>query len=721
MGLNRKSKIANNLTKEESISNNEILLSKEFYKLIKYLDKGEFQEGSEFANKVIVKCQEREDRLGEIDAILGKVENIICLSLFKESIELIEEGNSLLKEIQHFDPNELKLRKAYLKFLKGRIYAERFEMYPAIKLFEESYQLRKEINDKVGMMWSLLNWGTSTISIGNFKNGEIYLNKSLSLAEEIDVELGIIWSLINLSGVQYHLRDLDKAIFYAEKCLEIGEPKVYRHSNSMCYYLIGSCLYEKGDLDKAVLYFEKNLDNRLETGYKNLIAQSYYSIGNVYSQKGELKRSLEYYKKIIMMPEVRNDQILKPAYYTTIGKIYGELGDFSKANDYLLKALKLFEKRKIYIFHYLNCNLSITRTLHYLIVLLVNSEKLEKANEYLKKLNEIYKENPDFSQYEQLYYLDKAIILKSSNRLMDKMEAGLILKKLVKEKIIDHEITIEAMTNLCELLIYELELSANKKILQEIKELSDKLLVISKSKFLYNLLAETYFFKAKIALINLEINKARLLLIKAQNTAKIYGLRRLANKISNEHDHLLSHLDKWKEIAEDNIPLEKRVKHARHEFLFSKMLRTKIEEFPTIEDNPVYLVIMYPHNGRCLYSRTFQDIGINDDDLITSFISAINIFGKEAFSNSGSIDRIKHGEYLIIIKSHDIFSFGYVFKGHSYLAINKLDNFIETISLLTNIAESLIMSVKTFLDISEESRLTIDQIVDNIFLSGNNS
>jgi len=151
------------------------------------------------------------------------------------------------------------------------------------------------------------------------------------------------------------------------------------------------------------------------------------------------------------------------------------------------------------------------------------------------------------------------------------------------------------------------------------------------------------------------------------------------------------------------------------------MLRTKIEEFPTIEDNPVYLVIMYPHNGRCLYSRTFQDIGINDDDLITSFISAINIFGKEAFSNSGSIDRIKHGEYLIIIKSHDIFSFGYVFKGHSYLAINKLDNFIETISLLTNIAESLIMSVKTFLDISEESRLTIDQIVDNIFLSGNNS
>ena len=146
------------------------------------------------------------------------------------------------------------------------------------------------------------------------------------------------------------------------------------------------------------------------------------------------------------------------------------------------------------------------------------------------------------------------------------------------------------------------------------------------------------------------------------------------------------------------------------------MLRSKIEESQNKEEHPIYLVIFSTNNGRCLYKRAFSKISFDDGDLITSFISAINLYGKKAFSSSGSIDRIKHGDYLIIFQSIEAFSFGYVFKGQSYSAISKLDDFIETVSTLTNLLENLSFAEKSFTEISKDTRLTIDQLVEHIFL-----
>ncbi|MBY8982105.1 MAG: hypothetical protein KGD57_04090, partial [Candidatus Lokiarchaeota archaeon] len=313
-----------------------------------------------------------------------------------------------------------------------------------------------------------------------------------------------------------------------------------------------------------------------------------------------------------------------------------------------------------------------------------------------------------------LYRLDKAIYLKSSDRLMEKMEAGTILKKIIEEKIIDYEITTEAMTNLCEVLINELELTGDNKILQEIVSLSDKLLEIAQSQYLFDLLAKTYFFKAKISLLQLEIDNARFYLIKAQNTANDHGLKRLANKISNEHDSLLENLNEWEEKIKQNIPLKERIADSRNDFLFSKLVSSKMTDFSNNMDSPIYLVILSSYNGRSLFSKEFQNININED-LIAGFISAINMFGKEAFSSSGSIDRIKHGDNMIALQSRGEFIFGYVFKGKSYSAISKLNNFIKQLINWEDIFNSLVVAIQGFTDISDDKYLKIDTLVKQIF------
>ena len=85
------------------------------------------------------------------------------------------------------------------------------------------------------------------------------------------------------------------------------------------------------------------------------------------------------------------------------------------------------------------------------------------------------------------------------------------------------------------------------------------------------------------------------------------------------------------------------------------------------------------------------------------------------FASSGSIDRIRHGEFLIIFKSKDNFLFGYVFKGQSYSAISKLKEFVEKLYKEKDIIKELTLSANGYTEISNKINMVIDQICNKIF------
>ncbi|MBN1217042.1 MAG: tetratricopeptide repeat protein [Candidatus Lokiarchaeota archaeon] len=699
---------------ERELTNEEELLRK-YSEIFILLDKGEFQKGSLLADEMINDAQKQGDKLKEIDALIAKTENSNCLGLFDESFELIRQAEQILKELKKIPDNIRMQKEAYLYYLKGRIHRDSHNVLDAIKLFKKSYELRKNIDDKFGMMWSLLNWASIITAIGNFKSAQKYFNESLEIAKTLNVEVGVIWNLIYLGWLKYHIRDLKLAINYAEECLKICEPKNYKYSSTRCYDLIGHCYLIKGDVNKALSFFKKSLVIRVEIGYKSYIAQSYFSIGRVYKQKGELKRSLNYFKKVLEISPLDDRQMSKPTYLSAMGKIYCELGDFKKAKEYLLESLEMLKKKEMFLFQFLNYNVSIATTLHCLIVLSININDSEKIYEYLDMLDFLSKKYPNLTQINQIYRLDKALILNTKQRLMEKMEAGTILKGLINEKIIDYDILIETITTLLDNLMYELELTGNNDILYEIEELINKMQSLAEKQELFSLLAEMNLFKAKIYLLNSDFNRARSLLSKAQKIANNHGLIRLANKISNEHDNLLNYLTKENDKADQNITISQRLKDSKSDFLFSKLIQFKYGDTSNESENPIYLVILSPYNGRCIYNKTFQEDNFLDGHLFSSFISAINIFGKQAFSTSESIDRIRHGEYMIVFQSKGNFLFGYVFKGKSYNAISKLDQFIEKVSNNKKFREEMNISLKKHKQISEQIHSNINKIVNDIF------
>ncbi len=703
------------IEKKRTLTSDEYLL-KIYVNIFILLDNGEFHRGKELADKMIKESRKQCNILMEIDALIGKIEHNYSLSIYNESFELVEQGENLLKKINDKEINQIKKRQAYLLFLKGKLYRDSHNIKKALELFKQSYELRKEINDRFGMIWSLSELGISSTTIGDFKIAKKYLKEGITLTKELDARIGLIWCLVHIGWVSYHLRDLNSATSYAKECLSICHYKKNSIAISLCYDLLGHCSLVKGDLKNALLLFKDGLNIRKENKFNNLIPYSYCLIGEVYCQKGEFKKSIEYFDKIIEIKDYYLGDMFKPMYLNALGKIYGELGEYKIAKKYLLEALDFLKKKKIYLFQFINFNISTIKILHNLIVLSINNKDFEKVNNYLDDLYQIKLKHSELKQVDQIYRLDKGIILKSGNRLMNKIKAEKIFNEIIEEERIDNEITIEVMKNQCEIYLYELEISGEKYILQEMEMLSDKLFMIAESEELFDTLAEAYFLKAKIALLNLDINNARLLLTKAQNIANEYELTRLASKISNQHDSLLMNLDKWEEKIEQNLTLKERLINSKNDFLFFEKDSLNSIEKEDKNEIPVYFLIINNINAECIYNKAFQNINMDDGSLIAGYISAINIFGKEAFNSSGSINRIRHGEYITILALKEEFLFGYIFKGYSYSAISKLNKFIKELSYLTSNFENITLEFERNLKLPEELHITMENLVENIFL-----
>lgn len=90
-----------------------------------------------------------------------------------------------------------------------------------------------------------------------------------------------------------------------------------------------------------------------------------------------------------------------------------------------------------------------------------------------------------------------------------------------------------------------------------------------------------------------------------------------------------------------------------------------------------------------------------------------NSFSAEIFSES--IDRIKIGDNVILIKPIEPFLICYVIKGQSYSALQKLSRFSDAIKWKTEIWDSLNKSIKTSEMLELNNPPSLGEVVNEIF------
>jgi len=211
------------------------------------------------------------------------------------------------------------------------------------------------------------------------------------------------------------------------------------------------------------------------------------------------------------------------------------------------------------------------------------------------------------------------------------------------------------------------------------------------------------------------VKSARLFLTQAQKIAESYSMKRLAMKISFEHDELLKQLKLWENLKESEAPLTERWKFAEVKDQMEKMVRRRAVEIPELSDDKPILLLIVSEGGRALFSHSFIGDKSFESHLFGGFLTTIDYFIKELFSEG--LDRAIFGEYTLLMKSIPPFFISYTFKGDSYFALQKLNHFMEQLQKKEDVWQKILKSSQINQSIKLKDFPIIESLITEIFIS----
>ncbi|MFX0063268.1 MAG: tetratricopeptide repeat protein [Candidatus Hermodarchaeota archaeon] len=489
---------------------------------------GDYRKGLELAKQVYDEIKERESSLQQLDALITMIEALIRLGKREQGLRMIAEGEKRLKICAEEQPVELMQREAALMYYKGIIHWQKGDLDLALQNLQQNLALWKKSGEKKDIAASF-----NTI-------GVIYWSKG----------------------------ELDRALEYFEQSLVLRNELGNVQDIASCINNIGTIYANKGDLDRSLDYFEQALALIREIGNKEATARLFLNIGNIYGGKGELDQALEYYQQSLVLREEINNKEKIAQSVNNLGVLYRQKGKWDLALEHLERSLVLREEidNKIYI----------SETLFHLIAVAIDGSSFEQAQNYLQRLKWIdnHEKNKIISQR---YRVAQALMLKTSTRAPKRAKAEELLKQIIEEEVVDHEVTVEALLNLCDLLLVELRITNESEVLSEINILMSRLLTIAKQQHSHLLITEIYILKSKLALLELDIREAQRFLDQAQLIVEEKGLKRLAIKVSREQATFREKIDKWKLIIKQNAPINERLELVELEAQIMQMAQRRLE------------------------------------------------------------------------------------------------------------------------------------------------
>lgn len=447
----------------------------------------------------------------------------------------------------------------------------------------------------------------------------------MAIKKELDDKQGIADSLNNLGLVYCSKGDLDQALEYHQRSLIIWEELGNRTNIAKSLNNLGNAYQLKDDLDQALECLQQSLAIKEEQGNRQDIALTVNNLGEIYRGKGDLDQALEYYQRSLAISEelgIKQDIAMSLG---NIGELYRKKGNSDLALEYYQQSLAIYEK--------IGNDPSTAVVLYELVWVTLDSNDPSLAQQYLQKLQQI-NERTDNRIIDQRYRVAKALSLKTSKRARHKVKAEEILEQVVDEEVADHSLTVTAMIHLCELLLFELKMTGEEEVLEEVKDLTHRLLDIAKQQSSHSLLAETYLFQSKFALMELDVERARKLLAQAHIIAEEKGLYMLARMVAQERDLLLSQLHKWERIIEQTPSRRKMIDLTQLDDLLERTIQKTVavltkeekgisgEEVPKKKYELVYLDLLKdsPKIEKNKFRVAIAQIGLSQTgDILSEF------------------------------------------------------------------------------------------------------
>ncbi|MFW9846978.1 MAG: tetratricopeptide repeat protein [Candidatus Thorarchaeota archaeon] len=532
---------------------------------------GEFERAEQIIDAALESSGNLENTLLIADLLLTKLEISWRSGKLEDGLLLVKELEEMLLERESIDNEnelEMKKRRGQLNRHCGILSWYKGDLDRATECHEQSLEVCQDLDDKTGIANALNNLGLVQWSKGNLDAAAEYYEESLAIWEEEKAYQSIGVILNNLGNVYALKGDLQRALDYHKRALRTREEYGNKPETAMSLVNVGSVHQTLGNLNQALEYYHRALVIFEEVEVKQTKALALNNLGSAYQLRGDLSQSLEFHQRSLeMRRELGNNQDIAQS-LLNIGEIHQVKGEIKQALDNYQQSLELYKE---------SGNDTYTAVAYYMIInTATESSQFDIADAALTNLDDLNK-NADNRVIDQRYRVAKAIRLKASGSAREKLRAQEILAEVVEEEIGAHALTVTAMVHLCDLLMFELKMTGEELLFTRARDTAQQILDIAKSQTSYTLMVEAYILQSKFALVEQDIEKARILLGQAHIMTQEKGLYRLARKVAHERDLLQLQLDKWQKIIEQNPSRMEMIDFAQLDNYLERMIKKTVD------------------------------------------------------------------------------------------------------------------------------------------------
>lgn len=623
----------------------------------------------------------------------------------------LDEALEILNDWPQFEELNLQ-QKGYFQFLKGLILFYQNKGKDLLEWGEqilgEGQELNEHLHSLDGLFFIIMGLGLANKFDETFKiieEAEDLLRHISNLSKNVLIQREV--RIIVLKGWIYFFSD---NVEVAEKCLEwalsLQNELVNTFETVWANLLMAYIMIQvKSRFDLAMGYTKKAMSVAKEIKFNHYwIGFCQVSFGVIYQSISEYDNSLKHYtKSLTIFKEIKNNWYIA-ILFNNIGLLYCDKGEYDLALKYLEESLMLWEQYPLLIE---NC-------LDSLIFVALEKGDTERVQRYFQRLENMHNLKKG-GFVELLYHYNKALILKKSSRIRDKAKAEELLKQIIETETSFFEVTINAYIHLCDLLLSEFRINNNSEVLDEINHYNTQLLTIAEKSHSYLVFCESFILQAKLALINFNVKAARRFLTQAQKIAESHGIKRLAMKISYEHDKIIKQLNMWENLKESEASLSERWKLAGLKEQMENLVSKRVIEVPELSDEEPVLLLIVTEGGKPFFSHSFIEDKSFESHLFGGFLTTIDYFIREVFSEG--LDRAIFGDYTLLMKSIPPFFISYIFKGDSYYALQRINYFVDHLQKKEDIWQNLLKSFQINQSIMLNDIPLLESLITEIFIS----
>ena len=214
----------------------------------------------------------------------------------------------------------------------------------ALKAFQQSITIERDLGNKVGVARTLNNIGLVYSDIADIKNALDYYEQSLEVYLEINDRGGEAMVNNNIGIIYHEIGDVEKALEYYFRELKIEEEIGNLGGISSSLNNLAIIYSEQGDTVKPLEYFERALDLRIEIGNQQGIASSQNNIGLLHFQNKRFDEALEYFNSSVLIYKQIANKVDLADTYNNIANLHQEKKEYQQALDYSFKSLALYEE-----------------------------------------------------------------------------------------------------------------------------------------------------------------------------------------------------------------------------------------------------------------------------------------------------------------------------------------------------------------------------------------